>query len=75
MVTKRIEIPIEDYLLVVDKNEYLDVVDYDIEIEAKTQQRAKEVMLELCKKYRLQYDTNYKVKSARAFERFKKGWR
>ena len=73
--TNRIEIPIENYLLVIDKNEYLDVTDYDIEIEAKTQQRAKEAMLELCKKYKLQYDTNYKVKSARAFERLKKGWR
>lgn len=73
--TKRIEIPIDDYLLVVDKNEYLDVIDYDIEVEANTQQRAKEVMLELCDKYNLQYDANYKVKSARAFERFKKGWR
>ena len=73
--TKRIEIPIDDYLLAVDKNEYLDVIDYDIEVEANTQQRAKEVMLELCKKYNLQYDVNYKVKSARAFKRFKKGWR
>ncbi|MBO4856297.1 MAG: CYTH domain-containing protein [Bacilli bacterium] len=75
LVTKRIEISIDDYLLVIDKNEYLDVIDYDIEIEANTQQRAKEVMFKLCDKYKLRYDENYKVKSARAFERFKKGWR
>ena len=75
LVTKRIEIPIEDYLLVIDKNEYLDVIDFDIEVEAETQARAKEVMLKLCEKYNLRYDENYQVKSARAFARYKKGWR
>ena len=75
LVTKRIEIPIDDYLLVIDKNEYLETIDFDIEVEAETQQRAKEVMMKYCDKYKLKYDPNYKVKSARAFERFKKGWR
>ena len=75
LVTKRIEIPISDYLLVIDKNEYLDIVDYDIEVEANSQARAKEVMLKLCEKYKLRYDPNYQVKSARAFARYKKGWR
>ena len=69
------EIPINDYLLVIDKNEYLDVIDYDIEVEANSQARAKEVMLKLCEKYKLRYDPNYQVKSARAFNRYKKGCR
>ena len=75
LVTKRIEISIDDYLLVVDKNEYLGIIDYDIEIEASSQTRAKEVMMSYCDKYQLHYDEKYKVKSARAFEAFKKRWR
>ena len=75
LVTQRIEIPIDDYLLVIDKNEYLDVTDYDIEVEANSQQRAKEVMMSYVNKYGLHYDENYQVKSARAFARYKKGWR
>ena len=75
LITYRLEIPIEDYLLVVDKNEYLGVTDFDVEIEADSQRRAKEVMMKYCEKYGWRYDDHYQVKSARAFERFKKGWR
>lgn len=72
LITNRIEIKREDYLFVIDRNQYLDVVDYDIEIEASSQEKAKEIILEYCNKYNLIYKPNYKNKSTRAFKRLKK---
>lgn len=69
LVTERLEIPIEDYLLVIDKNKYGDVIDYNIEIEAKNIKKARELMLAYCNKYNLNYSPNYESKSRRAINK------
>ena len=62
LVTDRLEVQFEDYLLVIDKN-------YDLEIESENQCKSKEIIRFYCKKFNLKYDSNYKTKSHRAFER------
>ena len=69
LLTDRIEVQYDEYLLVIDKNEYEDIIDFDIEIEAKSQQKALEVIQKYCGKYHLKYDENYHTKSHRAFKR------
>ena len=72
LVTQRIELKIDDYLLVIDKNMYHNIVDYDVEIETDSQAKAKKIILEYCEKYNWKYKSDYKVKSARAFAALKK---
>ena len=66
LITERIEIEKEDYLFVLDKNIYHGKIDYDIEIEANSQQKAYEILKMYCDKYNLKYKENYKTKSHRA---------
>lgn len=70
--TKRVEIQYEDYLFVIDENKYQDVIDYDIEVETSSQEKAKEIIKKYCDKYNLKYDPNYKSKSHRAIARVRK---
>lgn len=72
LTTERIEVRYDDYLLVIDKNTYGDVVDYDLEIEANSQQKAINLIEKYCILYDLTYDPHYKVKSRRAIEEVKK---
>lgn len=72
LLTKRIEIPFDDYLLVLDENRYSNKVDYDIEIESSSQEKAKEIILKYCEKYHLTYKEKYRSKSKRAIKEFKK---
>ena len=69
--TRRYEERIDDYLLVLDKNTYNGIEDYNIEIEASSVERAKQVMQEYCKTYGIEYKTS-KSKSRRALESMKK---
>lgn len=69
LVTDRLEVQFEDHLLVIDKNTYHGIEDYDLEIESENQHKSKEIISFYCKKYSLKYDPNYKTKSHRAFER------
>ena len=69
MVTERIEVQYKDYLLVIDKNIYHGIVDYDLEIEAKSQQKALILVKKCCNLYNLTYDSQYQVKSHRAIAR------
>ena len=69
--TKRIEVRFDDYLLVIDKNKYHGVTDYDIEIEADSQEKARKLVLFYCEKYNLVFDPNYKSKSHRAITKAK----
>ena len=69
--TERIEVQFGDYLLVVDKNEYSNITDYDLEIESDNQEKSKKILDIYCEKYGLSYDYNYKTKSKRAFETIK----
>lgn len=66
--TERIEIQFDDYLLVIDKNKYSGIIDYDLEIESDEQTKSKKILEIYCEKYGLLYDSLYKTKSQRAFE-------
>ena len=66
LITERIEVQYDDYLLVIDKNSYHGKIDYDIEIEAKSQQKAYKIIQNYCKKYNLVFKDDYKSKSHRA---------
>lgn len=71
LITERIEVKYDDYLLVIDKNIYHDIIDYDLEIEAKTQQNAVNLVKKYCNLYNLKYDPHYMNKSVRAIKRAK----
>ena len=66
--TKRLEAKMDGYLVVIDMNEYCGIIDYDLEIEAPTIEKAREEIMAICKKYHLKYDENYKSKSSRAIK-------
>ena len=66
--TDRIEVQFEDYLLVIDKNVYSGIVDYDLEVESDEQAKSRKIIENYCEKYGLLYDPLYKTKSQRAFE-------
>ena len=67
--TKRIEVKLDKYTIVLDENHYNHITDYDLEIESKvSKSHAKEVILELCDKFGLAYKNDYPVKSRRAFD-------
>ena len=70
--TTRVEIDIDDYMVVIDMNTYNGIIDFDLEIEAKTQERAKEIILSICEKYKIEYKNAYPSKSRRAFASIKK---
>ncbi len=69
--TNRMEIKINDYLVVIDKNEYLDICDYNLEIEATSINRAETILLELCDFFGLEYKKDYSSKSSRLFKLLK----
>lgn len=68
LVTDRIELFYDDYVFVLDRNEYENIVDYNIEIEANSQQNAAKLMHFYCQKYNLEYSKDYEVKSHRAIK-------
>ena len=64
--TIRIEKQIGDYLLVLDKNLYNGIVDYDLEVESVSKERATEVIKKYCTVYNIEFNENYRGKSRRA---------
>jgi uncharacterized protein YjbK len=66
--TKRMEIKFDDFLIVLDKNEYLETCDYNLEIEANSIKRAESIILELCGFFALEYKKDYSSKSNRLFK-------
>ena len=70
--THRIEVDYGSYLLVIDKNEYHNVIYYDLEIESNSQKESLRIIKEYCHKYNLSFDENYKSKSRRAIGSIKK---
>ncbi len=66
--TMRLEIKEDDYLIVIDKNEYGSIIDYNLEIESTSKPRAEQVILKMCDIFHLEYKKGYKSKSSRAFE-------
>ena len=69
LITERIEVQYDDYLLVIDKNIYHNVIDYDLEIESSSQEYSLEKIKEYCQKYNLKYDSHYQTKSHRAISK------
>ena len=67
--TERYEVEFDDYLLVIDKNEYSGTIDYDLEIESDSQAKAKKIIEFYCKKYDFIFDPHYKNKSHRAVDK------
>ena len=67
--TERIEIMFDDYLFVLDKNYYSDVIDYDLEIEARDMAIASKAIEKYCSDFGMQYDPKYKSKSRRAINK------
>ena len=66
LITERIEIPFSDYLFVIDKNFYGGVIDYNLEVEAKSKELAKNYLNELGKPFGVIYKKGYVSKSRRA---------
>ena len=67
--TKRIEVKLEEYTIVLDVNVYNSITDYDLEIESKVSKtHAKDVILQFCEQFNLEYKNDYPTKSRRAFE-------
>ena len=66
--TRRLEIKENDYLIALDKNEYNGIIDYNLEIEANNKERAKEVILDVCHRFNIEYAGECKGKSTRVFE-------
>lgn len=67
--TKRIEIKFDNYLFVLDKNYYSDIIDYDLEIESSNLDVAEETIKKYCSEFHLQYSSSYKSKSRRAINK------
>ena len=67
--TRRLEVKLKKHTIVLDVNVYNNITDYDLEIESKvSKSHAKEVILEFCHKFGLEYKNDYPTKSRRAFE-------
>lgn len=67
--TERIEIEFDDFLFVLDKNYYSDIVDYNLEIESSNIEKANEVIKKYCDQYGMQYSKDYQSKSRRAINK------
>ena len=73
LYTRRIEVRIDNYILVLDANLYNGITDYNIEIESDVSKKhAKDVILKYCEMFGLEYKDNYITKSKRAFLSMKK---
>lgn len=64
--SQRLEINCQDYLVVLDKNYYGNIEDYNIEVEAKNKKDAEHFLQQILKKFNIEYQKDYKSKSARA---------
>lgn len=67
LTTIRKEISFDNHLLVLDKNTYGDITDYNIEIEANSLDLAEEEMNKIRQEFNLTKDKNYESKTRRAF--------
>ncbi|MCQ2802693.1 MAG: CYTH domain-containing protein [Bacilli bacterium] len=63
--TNRIEIKMNESLIVLDQNEFLNTIDYNIEIESSSREKAKLLLQEIANKYKFEITKNYISKSRR----------
>ena len=64
--TDRIEIPLDNYLFVIDKNEYRNKVDYNLEVESDSDFHAKRILKSIISEFGIEYKKDYISKSKRA---------
>lgn len=64
--TKRFETQIKDCLLVIDKNNYFDITDYDFEIEYRNKKEADTLYKSILKEFNITKSENYITKGRRA---------
>lgn len=70
--TLRREIEANNYLIVLDHNLYNGIQDYNIELEAKDMNTAKEALKKICQHFSIQYIEHTPSKSSRALASIKK---
>ena len=66
LITKRLEIEFDNYLLVIDKNFYNDKIDFNIEVESTSRELAQKYLIDVIGKYGIAYKKDYISKSRRA---------
>lgn len=67
--TRRLEVKLPEYTIVLDANLYANICDYDLEIESKiSKEHAKKIILDFCSLFNLEYKNDYPTKSNRAFK-------
>ena len=67
--TRRIEVKLREYTIVLDANVYNNISDYNLEIESKlSKSHAKKVILEFCEQFGIQYKNDYPTKIRRVME-------
>ena len=72
LYTRRMEVRFDNYLFVLDANMYNGITDYNIEIESDiSKQHAKEVILQYCNQFGLEYKKKYIGKCKRALQSIK----
>ena len=73
LYNRRVVAELDDYTLFLDINLYNDISDYDLEIESNiSKQHAKEVILQYCKMFNIEYKDDYKTKIRRVIDSLKK---
>ena len=70
--TERVEVKKIDHLLVIDKNEYLNKTDYNIEVEANYKEDAEKAMKEYVEQYKIEIKGKYVSKSRRVISLVRK---
>ena len=66
--TNRIEANEKDYLVVIDQNMYNGIIDYDLEVEASSLEKAKSAIKDICQRFSLEYKNGYQSKISRALK-------
>lgn len=66
LTTSRINIPYNSYLLAVDQNEYANEVDYELEMEGSSLEKARFFLEEVCEKVGIKFVENKISKQKRA---------
>ena len=66
LTTDRLEFYYSDYIFVIDKNEYKNKVDYNIEVESSSKKAAETYLKQIILKFNIKYKKDYISKSRRA---------
>ena len=66
LVTQRIELKIDDYLLVIDKNYYRNKIDFNIEVESTSKKAAENHLNQIISQFGIENKKDYISKSRRA---------